>query len=280
MSNQGTRELRSGIRELKEAHTPSAQKLFYDIKDIIVHAAESQELVYEDIEPDHGVLLVHSLNEDKDVERAHSRINYNSESRVFRVRIMPTDVHDCHQDWVGNELDSMLIQGFLTVPEKRLLCTRVGTTFEGFLPPYSLSSKEPDLCLRPNTQNIPTIAIESGWSESWPHLYNDMRLWLIGGAPTVKLVILLRWSKITGNRVKGVLEVFARNMAGIPTSIQKEDIFPQPAGPIQRIPVSRDQLFGTAILANRNPNDTFFLSIDELRQVAIPSIQKMGYTPA
>lgn len=83
---------------------------------------------------------------------------------------------------------------------------------------------EPDLCLRPDTQAKPTIAIESGWSESWPHLHNDMKVWLTGGAPVVRLVILLRWYKLVGNpkRVRGVVDVFERNAAGIPTLIQNE----------------------------------------------------------
>ncbi|KKA20263.1 hypothetical protein T310_5726 [Rasamsonia emersonii CBS 393.64] len=138
---------------------------------------------------------------------------------------MPTEVHDCHQDWIGMEFDNMLAQSFLTAAEKRVLRTRVGTTFEGFYQgPYSLSSMEPDLCLRPDTQAKPTIAIESGWSESWPHLHNDMKVWLTGGAPVVRLVILLRWYKLVGNpkRVRGVVDVFERNAAGIPTLIQNE----------------------------------------------------------
>lgn len=41
---------------------------------------------------------------------------------------MPTEVHDCHQDWIGMEFDNMLAQSFLTAAEKRVLRTRVGTS--------------------------------------------------------------------------------------------------------------------------------------------------------
>lgn len=39
-----------------------------------MHATESQELVYEDIDPDDGILLANTLNEDGEVERARPRL--------------------------------------------------------------------------------------------------------------------------------------------------------------------------------------------------------------
>jgi len=46
-----------------------------------------------------------------------------------------------------------------------------------------------------------------------------MRLWLIGGQPEVQVVIVLRWSKLTGNpteRIKGIFEVWERNSTNMP----------------------------------------------------------------
>jgi hypothetical protein len=61
---------------------------------------------------------------------------------------------------------------------------------------------------------MPTIVIESGWSESHPKLLQDVDLWLRGGAGTVELVFVFNWSKLVRGRVKGVLEVYDRNLAG------------------------------------------------------------------
>ncbi|KAL1966910.1 hypothetical protein VTN77DRAFT_3654 [Rasamsonia byssochlamydoides] len=165
-----------------------------------MEATESQELVYENIEPDTGLLVASSLNEHAGVEQARPRINYNSKSKIFRVLIKPTDIHDCHQEWIKNEMLDMVLSGFLTPAEGKYLALRVGTTFQGFQPPYLNSSKEPDLCIRPDTQALPTVALESGWSE---------------------------WG-----RVEGILEVFGRNHAGIPTLRQTETIFPAPTAAI------------------------------------------------
>jgi hypothetical protein len=47
-----------------------------------------------------------------------------------------------------------------------------------------------------------------------------MRLWLIGGAPAVKVVIILKWAKTGINAVKGYAEVYVRDDAGVPTKRQ------------------------------------------------------------
>jgi hypothetical protein len=51
--------------------------------------------------------------------------------------------------------------------------------------------------------------------------------------------------------------------------MQSESIFPPPAGnPIQRIPITRDQLFGQSLtnsFPNRNPSDVHWLSVKNPR---------------
>jgi|SRR5271156_1743387 len=88
-----------------------------------------------------------------------------------------------------------------------------------FAPPYASSRKEPHQCIRPNGLAMPTVVIESGWWESRPHL-QDMKLWLQGGRGTVQLVFLFKWSKVTGNRIKGVVELYNLNQAGNENLIQ------------------------------------------------------------
>src|SRR5271154_4807096 len=139
--------------------------------------------------------------------------------------------------------------------------------FKNFVLPYTSSSKEPDQCIRPISLTMPTIAFESGWTESRPHLHRDMSLWLKGGGGAVQLVFLFKWSKLVGNRVKGVVEVYNLDQAGNENLVQREDIFPRPAPAAtpQQIPITRGQLFGAAIPAGRNVNDVFNLSLDDLR---------------
>jgi hypothetical protein len=88
---------------------------------------------------------------------------------------------------------------------------------------YDCSSKEPDGFILPGFKvNLPTIAIETGWSESWPKLQNEKDLWLIGGAPEVQLVFLIIWTELDRNRVQGDLYVYGRDATGAPTLTQKE----------------------------------------------------------
>ena len=77
-----------------------------------------------------------------------------------------------------------------------------------FGPPYINSSKQPDQAILPPNQDNPTVVVEAGWSESVPKLHKDMRLWLVGGAGSVQVVLLFKWTKISGNQVKAFAEVY------------------------------------------------------------------------
>ena len=68
--------------------------------------------------------------------------------------------------------------------------------------------------------NMPTLAVEAGWSESTTKLKGDMRLWIRGGA--VNIVLLFKWSKLVGGRVKGWVEVYEPGPGGAEKLIQSE----------------------------------------------------------
>lgn len=160
---------------------------------------------------------------------------------------MPTGVHDCHQHWVKNEMLDWVAANSLTFDELKYLEVAVGTSkqysllllsmlfffcfahleiaFRNFQVPYTSSSKEPDLSIRSDAQELPQIVFESGWAEFWPRLHQGMQLWLTGGQPMVHLVILLKWSQLSRNRVTGVVEVFDRDTAGSPRPRQTEVTF-------------------------------------------------------
>lgn len=77
------------------------------------------------------------------------------------------------------------------------------------LPPYAGARKEPDLLIRPDNQPLPSIVIESGWSESYTRLMDDVSLWLVGGNGAVNAVLLLNWQTVEStNTVRGVVEVY------------------------------------------------------------------------
>lgn len=52
------------------------------------------------------------------------------------------------------------------------------------------------------------------------HLHRDMRLWLVGGAGQVQLVLLPKWTKHAGGQVSGVIESWGLNQMGIETLLQ------------------------------------------------------------
>lgn len=48
-----------------------------------------------------------------------------------------------------------------------------------------------------------------------------MRLWLLGARAHVQRVIILKWTKITRERIKGFAFVYGRDSTGNPTRLQK-----------------------------------------------------------
>jgi hypothetical protein len=155
-----------------------------------------------------------------------------------------------------------------------------------------------------NDEYMPTVAVEVGWSESQPQLYNDINLLLVGSG-SIRVVILVKWSMLQGGRVSGVAEVFMRDRNGVPKLVQSEVcsrllvslsytyylelvqiIFPRPAdGENQVLRIRRGDLFGRAMLAGRNPNDILPLRLDRLRYIvagdhAAGALRRMKLVPA
>ena len=54
-----------------------------------------------------------------------------------------------------------------------------------------------------------------------------MSLWLKGGAGAVQMILLFKWSKVAGNRVKGDVEVYNLDPARNENLIQTEVIINQ-----------------------------------------------------
>ncbi|TQB70096.1 hypothetical protein MPDQ_000970 [Monascus purpureus] len=147
--------------------------------------------------------------------------------------------------------------------------------------PYSGSRKEPDFFFQVNDHILPTLAIESGWSESKEQLRNDMNLLLMGGNGSVKIFIIVKWTKLQGARVSGTVELFMRYQNGMPRLEQSEIVFPRPTTARgQRIGNRRNDLFEAALLAGRNGNDILYLDVERLRDHATRALCFMNLTSA
>jgi hypothetical protein len=55
-------------------------------------------------------------------------------------------------------------------------------------------------------------------------LHSDMNLLLVGavGDGGIPVVILVRWRRLTGSRVEGMIEVYAKDRNGMPICQQRE----------------------------------------------------------
>ncbi|EEP76894.1 predicted protein [Uncinocarpus reesii 1704] len=253
-----------------------AQQLFNTISHAILSAHQETHFTYENVDESVGPLVLTSLDQTPAIEAACPRLSYNSATKTFDVYVMPTFTHNCHQAWLNEEVPQMSDSRFKTPAERSLLNRSTGTS------QYAASQKQPDMSIVPVGQDLPSVAIESGWSEKFAKLHRDKRLWLVGGAGQVQLVLLVKWTKMPGNRVKGVIESWDLDPAGNERLLQEEIIYPRSqAGSVnQVIRIARGQLFGTRLPAGQDPNDNYGLFVSNLRNISSFSLQFDGFSPA
>ncbi|QKX53153.1 uncharacterized protein TRUGW13939_00229 [Talaromyces rugulosus] len=197
---------------------------------------------------------------------------------------MPTRVHDCHQPWVVSQKFEWTVSGLITAAEFHFLNVFVGTTINFVGGPYSGAIKEPDLLIQPDNQHLPSVIIESGWSESVPRLRDDMNLWLVGGGGKVRAAIILSWQRLSNtNQVRGNLELYTLDRNGMPQHNTDLAIFPSPTPAVaaaQQLILTRREVFGDHVPPGRNPTDQLPFSINILRGEARDALQLMGLIPA
>lgn len=97
---------------------------------------------------------------------------------------MPTEVQDSVHIWMNHSNGLWLLHGQLNVQEFLHLKCGVGTTVQF----TNGSKKEPDSFFKVNGVNMPTFAIETGWSESYPRLIADKDVILNGDSVDSELV--------------------------------------------------------------------------------------------
>ncbi|PIG87452.1 hypothetical protein AARAC_005483 [Aspergillus arachidicola] len=255
------------------------------VRDAIQHASNPQILVFTKVNPSWGEQTVDSINDTRD--GYSTRKNYNSLAEVLRITLMPTELHDCVQDWWQSSQMTLWDTGDLTSHEQFQIQTRVGTTLEFRSGPYRCSRKEPDLFIRTNNNRLPSLVVECGWSESRDYLLDDMNLLLVGGEGDIRAVVIFNWQLSRNTSVvSGAVELYVLDRAGMPIRRQREVIFPVPPqnqNP-QRLELTRREVFGPHLqqdpTRNGPPNAMVYLEISHLRFAATRALRRMNLTPA
>ncbi|XHF98065.1 hypothetical protein AWENTII_001635 [Aspergillus wentii] len=244
------------------------------IEQKISQSITPQILTFTDISPAWVDDLLNSLQR----KRIKLRFGYNEITRVFQLRTMPTPIHNCDQRWYQSAALKWVISGLITANEHNQI-TGEGNTLVRFTsgPDVGLH-KMPNFMAAQLGTVMPTLAFESGWSESFADLQDDMNRWLVGGAGEVQAVIITKWTEIGNTKeVTGSIELYTLARDGTPRLSQREEVFPIPAGTgpgAQRIRLTRRMLFGKGLSPGRNPRDVFGLDVDNLRVHARESLAR------
>ncbi|KAJ9249265.1 hypothetical protein DTO027B5_8240 [Paecilomyces variotii] len=217
---------------------------------------------------------------DRTLENRNIRFTFDACTKTLRLVTMVSDIHECHIPWLSFSFGELRANGLLTTPEFRSISIHVCTRFTGFLGQYTSSRKEPDAHIIPLSLDMPTVVVESGWSESRAQLQRDRDLWLIGGR--VNVVIVIKWVKNSSNEVAGDIAVFDLDSQGAVRCLQQQIIFPEPPPSIadaQQIRLTRGQIFGSSLPPGQNAAQILPLELSELRYQARASLRRMGLTP-
>lgn len=131
---------------------------------------------------------------------------------------------------------------------------------------------------------MPSVVVETGYTESWPKVQEDRDLWLQGDAPFVNVVVLVKFNKRSNGRVAAYIEVHrpggqqgtrvvsSQRIRVKPPRLANVSIFPDifpsppPGTPPQQIIFHRRDFYtGGVVPQGRNPNDAWAWDLDELR---------------
>ncbi|KAL2825286.1 hypothetical protein BDW59DRAFT_146345 [Aspergillus cavernicola] len=255
----------------------SSVHLITHIRSSIEEAKSFTELVFTHVDKEWAREATEYL--DETFESSSARKHYNSVTRVLWIRVMPTWIHDVVARWWHDQLMDWVFDQLLTRDEGKYLYPGVGTTFKFLQGPYVSSRKEPDFFIVANNDTMPKVVMESGWSESHNRLFDDMNLWLVGGSGDVRLVFILKWSRIrNSNRVRGWVEVYGLDTQGMSVMRQREVVFPVPQGETAApvINIARRMFFGAH---GPNPMGSLPFSIATLRALARAALEKMDLVP-
>ncbi|KAJ5966150.1 hypothetical protein N7481_012864 [Penicillium waksmanii] len=201
-------------------------------------------------------------------------------THTLRVKAMLEYIHEIADQWMPLMVEKWRYQDNLLTQHERLLLSYVGNTTLRFTSgPCRGWTKSPDFTIQVEGQSFPSIVVESGWSEGYNKLFEDINRLIIGGDGETNIAILMNWRQRV-NGVTGIIEVYRRDNTNIPQLLHREDIFPRPDPPtVSMIPIRRVDLFGRSLLTGSNPNDVLNLDLEILRNVATLGLHRMGLSP-
>ena len=110
-----------------------------------------------------------------------ARLSYCPQSRYLLVK-MPSQNHELlSQQFAAVIFIQIHLMGLDTEVDS---CGGSTTDFGDWI-------KEPDNCWMPSTSRLPTVVLETGASESTPHLSNSARAWIEANGSTVQICITI-----------------------------------------------------------------------------------------
>ncbi|RHZ54212.1 hypothetical protein CDV55_102387 [Aspergillus turcosus] len=255
------------------------QHMFTHILKEIKNTKFPAEITYHSVPSEWGALIADHIDKHEYTESSNAKVSFNNIAKKLVIRIMPTRVHACHNDWVHRVYRQWIRQNLVTLDHLDNIRTFTDNTQERFAAPYANSRKIPDLCIMPDNQYQPSFVIEVGWSESHERLMDDMKLWMEGGAPYVKNVLIIKWAMNANTKeVRGKAELYARDPAGNPYCSQQSVLFPATITG-NSLYITAGDLFGPLLPQGVAATTLLPLSMDILRQEARDAMVHMGVTP-
>ncbi|KAH8424978.1 uncharacterized protein LDX57_002724 [Aspergillus melleus] len=196
------------------AKLPAYARFVEHVKRTIAESKPGTLIIYENITEQWSTGIWDTLEEDP--EHQHIRKTLDTVTSTFAL-VVPTDIHDCHHKWFNLSQFEWMQSGTVSREDIELSSPGVATTLNMTSGPYSGSRKEPDLFFRVDGHALPTLAIESGWSETTTKLYDDMNLLFVGGNGAIRTVFIIKWTKHADNvHVSGRIEVYGLDRNGMP----------------------------------------------------------------
>ncbi|KAJ5542036.1 hypothetical protein N7461_008039 [Penicillium sp. DV-2018c] len=243
------------------------------IRDAINQAEEFHELVVTDVPQ--GCCDI--LWEADEPLLSHPRLSYDPATSALRLSIMVTWTYN-RIEWLADAKPEWVLNGITDRVENKFF--RVGQyNARIYERPISRAPKAAwCLHIRP-LFNVPHFTVESGFSESYDDLLNDMNRLLVGGNGDIQAVILVKWTRRANSQVDGFLEVYKRDRQGMPQLQQRKIIFHEPAGnPPQPLNFTRREICGGQVQAGRVPTTILPLLRDLL--FARNALARQGLIPA
>ncbi|CAI7582313.1 unnamed protein product [Penicillium pancosmium] len=126
-------------------------------------------------------------------------------NRTMRIKVRPELLHQIAHQFIPLMIEQWrYVDQILTQPERDLLMISGSASWQ----------KDPDYSITVDGHRFPIFVVEPGWFESNTKLFDeDMNKLLVSGSGAINLVALLKWRKLSDNRVSGSIKLYKRDNA-------------------------------------------------------------------